>query len=321
MNSKSESLRSFVNSLSDIQVRLFRNYLLFVSGRKNNKLLQLFDHFRNESHLLNEAVIMNKMYDNGKFLNSFRMLKSRLKSKLLDCLILENNLCADTDFSGIDLSVIRLTKKLAVVHYLTTNYNGERILLEVLNDLVSESERLQVYWVLVEALRIQSAYLGHRKSPKEFLKQNQRIEYLYLLIRQTREAFGVYCVALDRFVKRDTNDQQIIVQTDKDLLYIKSIYEKYKLNHTKFIYNHLNAMNHLYKGEYEKAKSISYFNFQFVKKEKAVYSKRRLGIINLSIIEAELNSGNYRKADELIKKNYRFFTPNSSIHSDISYCA
>ena len=106
-------LRSLIQSLSKDELALLKRHLVADSGKKKNKYLMLLELFRNKaSETMKEIDFVSAIYGSPGSIQSFRMLRYRLRAKVLDSLINDINIDRYNDWEDIDLIAIKVRKRL-----------------------------------------------------------------------------------------------------------------------------------------------------------------------------------------------------------------
>lgn len=221
-----ESLYQLIQSLTPGEFETIRNSYQNQMNKNPEvlKTLKLLDYLRTSPCVPQKEVCVYKIY-RKKTTTSFRMLKSRLKGRILDCLITESNIDKINEVEQLDLMSIRLRKKLVQVTCIYLTKGNLSIVYELLEDIIISAKDYNIYSVIIEALRLKKAFFSLRTSDEDVNAIQVELLY-YQKCDQARNKALDYYYNLIRKVDFKANEKRVIIQN----LLIDAIHDLKQIN-------------------------------------------------------------------------------------------
>jgi len=240
--------------------------------------------------------------------NRIEKLKSRLKSRILDSLLLDVNLDRSEVLGPSDRMGIKIKKKLAQYHVLNHSQPRSKVSVQLLNEIISLSKTYEYYPGVQEGLKFKKYDEAIRKGPVAFKRINKEIDKYAEKDRWAKEAIDSYFGYL-MLVNERANPSKI-----KQESYLKKHIKELKKGAR--ISGSANVLHFLYvlefelcqlESQYKKAKTICQQHINHLKSNKAVCRDNRLGAVYDYLSECEVNLGDFDKALEAAKRGECYF--------------
>jgi tetratricopeptide (TPR) repeat protein len=294
-----EALHSLLHSLSRAQIRVLRNYLTSFSsrGEADAKTLHLTEILlRSSTDVPSIEQCSREIY--GEPVGSRMLkLKSRLKSKVLDSLLLDINVERNDVFDELDQMTIKLKKKSAQFYVLNYSLSSHPYVKELIDGIIANSKQFENYSVLIELLRFKKFKKGFRQGEREFNKANKEIafyescntavlkaiDYYYRMSMMTSFKGGVEGKKGQKFLL------DAIADLHKEYELTRSAVVSYYLKQLEFAYFSANK-------NFEAARNVCLEQLAVVNNHKSVYRRLRVGIAYDNIAQCDIFLEEYDKA-------------------------
>ncbi|HEY6161595.1 MAG TPA: hypothetical protein VI112_10240, partial [Bacteroidia bacterium] len=225
-------IHALVRSLSKPQVKLVRAYLSGFSIRKdeNTRFIQLFDYLlaqKNVSPTKEETAIA--LYGKPN-MNTYERLKNRFKFKVYDVLTLDLNIDRKDKLDEVDYVSIRLKKRFLQFQVLYRLNGNNSLTRQLIDDIISQALKYEVYEVLLAALRFRKYFKGFCKGLSDFKAVNRQIAFYDYAFAASHKANDLYyqLIMWDNFNKGVSGGKkqefikESILDLKKDFRYSKS---------------------------------------------------------------------------------------------------
>jgi hypothetical protein len=315
----SNAVNKFIRGLKEEDRKIVRNYLASNPGwedkeGKERKLFELLTKFDDEE--FTDEALSKKLYKISSSVN-LRQLRSRLFNKVLESLSAENNHDMDEE---LDRVTYKLKKRLLQYRVLfrKRDKNIMGILPQVLDEVIQEAKKMELYDVLVEALNWKKYSYGIRAGIEEFetiSKEIEHYEYCYRAVLYAADCYFRLVINKSLLNRLSENEINIhitgaIDKLEEDLKRTASSQVNYYLKLLQFALNER-------KANYKAAAQSCIQLIDIIKKNKSVYRKERLGFAHDNLSQCEVYLGNYAKAVENSKQAQEYYL-NGSFNNIIS---
>jgi|ERR1051326_7274195 hypothetical protein len=228
-----ELLHSLIHRLSEKEIILVKNYLNNFSthkGKEQEETLaeKLFNFLLREPKVPFMSDCSVVVYCTARTdAKKFQMLKSRLRTKILEAINSEMNLELKETLQEIDHESVRLKKKAAQMRQLFYSKPGLSIIRYLLDEIISGCKKYEFYAMLIEHLEFKKYRFTYKKGSKAFDKLNKEIERYGEIYKSVTIANDYYCrrLHLSEFGGKLNNEKvQKFLQTA--ITELKQHYEK-----------------------------------------------------------------------------------------------
>jgi len=240
-------------------------------------------------------------------------IKSRIFEMSLDALMMDDDYLS-TAYSEVDYLLIKLKKDMLKCRILQLNINENKtvIVLNLLNHIIEESRKNEIYTLLVEALTVKKYFIGNRSEINEFKKINEELSFYkkcenFLFDAVDRHhTLIINQAAVNQLTQTQFNNhiKQSILQLKKNYKHTGSQQINYYLHIMQFAYNEQ-------KKDYKKCIKTCHNLIKLIEDNSLLYRKQRIGFAYNNLSLFYLLSNNYRKAEQCIIKAEEFFQNNS----------
>lgn len=243
--------------------------------------------------------------------SSTNKIKSRLLEMSLDALMLENFMVEEVD-SEIDQAILKLKKQIIqckILQRSLTPSKGE-IIKHLLNNIISESKKKEIYNVLIEALFIQKFFIGIRNGAKDYEKINLELNHYENCYKSLASAIDKYyriilSTGLGLHLKnRKETLYAFVIETENDFVKTQSQNINYYLQI-------LRAAHYEELKEFGKAKECYLNLVNIIRNYKYTYRKERIGFVYDNLIYFNVHMGLYKDAISSYKTAKRYFLSNT----------
>lgn len=321
-----EELHSLLHSLSRAQIRLLRNYLTCFSsrGESDAKTLHLTELLLAGEEVPSIRVCSNAIYQcepDSKILK----LKSRLKSKILDSLLLDINIDRPDSLDELDLSVIKIKKRLALCYTLLYSVGYNSITRSLIQEVISLAKTYENYSTLIEALRLINWRENSRKNEKNFINLSEDIAQYEKRLAYINKAIDLYYLfVLKNNSTANPNQKKLQSFLQESIFELKSYYDE---TSSALIGYYLKVLENAYfqnSKNYISARDVCIEQLAIVNNNKSVYRKQRVGIAYDNIAQCDIYIGDYAKAARNAQAAQKHFLKNSTnytVAKEIEFCA
>jgi hypothetical protein len=202
------NLIAFIKSLSPAEINIIST--AFPQVRKENKLVpetkesELFYSILQSPLTVTDDEILSGLLGRRENDNAYHKLKSRVFLKILEKIASEDFIQNDNFIEHADRIEIRIKKKLLQIKILASKLSksDNETFFHLLNEVIDESKKNEVYESLLEALYYKKYLTANRSGYTEYKKLDEEIEF--------------YCECLK--IKRDANNYFIEYNSNKKLI-------------------------------------------------------------------------------------------------------
>ncbi|MEW6470363.1 MAG: hypothetical protein AB1458_15720 [Bacteroidota bacterium] len=315
-----QELFSMIHSLEKPQVKILRSYLTYMSVRKDksNRYLQLLDLLlAGKKTCPSDEECARRLYGQAAG-ESLDKLKRRLRAKIMDVLTMDININRKDSMDEVDNASARVRKKLLqfqVLYRLQGNLPYNKQLLE---DVITESKKFEIYEPLVSALGYRKYFSGFCRGLSDFKRINKEIafyEYANIAVKRANDLY-YQLMMWDSFSKEQNIERKqdfiskCILELKKDFQYTKSASIGYYLKFMEMAYFDN------YK-EYASAHSAGLELLNFVRSNRAICRKQRIGVLLGNLGHYNIYLGKYHEA-ALDFQNAQQYFPSGSANIPVS---
>lgn len=312
-----ENLHLLLNSLSRAQLRLLRKFLTCFSSRGEGdaKTLHLLELLLETSTSPVLESCSRQLY-NAEPDTRILKLKSRLKSKVLDALLLDINLEHRGLFDKKELATIKIRKKLAQYSYLSYKFGDKPIVKQLIDEVIQLSKKFEHYSGVIEGLKFKKYYKGFRIGEKEFHAINKELEFYEACSKAVGKAADYYYLKMMKGNFKGNVDQRESQNFLRECIAdLKKEYEYTRSATVGFYLKYLEQFYHENNSNFEAAREACLQQLSIVNKHPAVYRKQRVGIIYDNIAQFDILLSDYKRAvnnalaaqKHFLKKSVNYF--------------
>lgn len=158
-------------------------------------------------------------------------LKSRAFESITDILTSNYHIQNKENFASHDQILLRLKKKILLARILSKNLNQGKTapFKTILNSIITEAEKNEVYEVLIEALLLKKYYFALKEGVHQFQKLDEKISYYEMC--QKRAYFANDCyfkIIFNNNLLKIKNDRLFHNYILRSIRQLKLDYQKYK---------------------------------------------------------------------------------------------
>jgi hypothetical protein len=309
-----EEINELIGKLSPVEIKLVNTYLksLVIRNKKDMKLQAFFDFLvKNKKEKPDAEACSLFLYDAAPDAR-FRMIKAKLKSRILDALVTDQNIERNDMLDAADLSAIRARKRLSQYYWLTLTRGHSAFSNMLLEEIIRNGLKYENYVAVTEALKAKKYQKGFSRGLRDFQKINEQIAFYEYCDQCKVKARDYYYKLILRsdFHTGSRNEHQrfleeCIVELVKDHKYTKSALVGYYLKLLEFAYYNITS-------DHEAARQSCLEMLDIVRDHESVYKKQRVGITFDYIAECDVNLGAYERALMNFRSAQKFFMPASS---------
>jgi tetratricopeptide (TPR) repeat protein len=309
-----EALNNLIAKLNKEEILLVRQYLEHLNlKKKNDRLLITFFNFlvRNRGRSPDQDKCARFLYGRGSD-GKFRMIKTKLRSRLLDALQLDKSLAVNKILDPIDLAGIKMRKRIVDLNYIMFTKGSIPMALEIIDEVVSKGMKYENYLPMIEALRMKKYVRSFCAGIQEFEAINKQIAFYEYCDEVKAKAADYYYKFIARVDFKSSLDkktyqkylEESIVELNRDFTYSKSGQVGYYLKLLEYDY-FLSLMN------FEAARNVGVELLSVIRAYPSVYRKQRVGIAFDNIGQCDIALRDYEKAISNFTAAQKFFPAHS----------
>lgn len=276
-------------------------------GGENMKVVELLQAaLSSDGKPVNEWGLHYRLY--GKDRNrQFPKLKSELKKKIFETLLLDINLERKGALPAFALAKAQVMKKILLYNLLLSK-GLEKECRILFQDIILLCRKYELYAELLEILHIgkyDRGFLQDIRGYRKFERQITFTERCYHLLHRAMDAFMGLNASPEYFtgssqVKYLRQLKNSINELENENKLTRSALVSYYVSLLKFTYHHE-------KKEYEEARKICLHILEIIRLNPSVYLKRRMGIAYGHLNECCIIIGNYKRAAAYARSAQRYF--------------
>lgn len=293
-----EELHALLHSLSRAQLRVIRNYLSCFSsrGESDAKTLHLLQLLLEQEQVPSLEDCSEQLYGvkpDSKVLK----LKSRLKAKVMDALLLDINIERKGVLEKNELVPLKLRKKLTQFAYLQYKIGTKPLVKQLLDEVISYSKQYEYYPGVIEGLKFKKYFKGFRIGEKEFLSINDELRFYERCNDAVNKAVDYYYLMIMRAnFQGNINEkrhQRFLLESITDL---KKEYEFSKSPTVGYYLKFLEQSYFENSKNYTAAREACLEQLAIVNNNVSAYRKQRVGIIYDNLAQFDILLGEYSRA-------------------------
>ncbi|MBL0328990.1 MAG: hypothetical protein IPP64_06150 [Bacteroidetes bacterium] len=242
-------------------------------------------------------------------------LKSRAFESITDILTSNYHIQNKENFASHDQILLRLKKKILLARILSKNLNQGKTapFKTILNSIITEAEKNEVYEVLIEALLLKKYYFALKEGVHQFQKLDEKISYYEMC--QKRAYFANDCyfkIIFNNNLLKIKNDRLFHNYILRSIRQLKLDYQKYKSQQINY-YLHIILMYYFEKQKkYVLSAKYCKLLLNIVKNSPIVYREERLGNILINLSQYRTFTENYNEAVKYAKESQKHYLENSN---------
>lgn len=314
-----EAIHSLLHSMSRSELRIFRASLTTGAYRartetKAVKLLEFLLKNKNQVPTNKECSlhIYNKAGD-----KRFKMLKSRLRTKIFDSLLNDINIeRQSTSLDEFDYAAIKIRKKFAQFQQLYYSRGDRPFVKQLLNEIILLSKKWEYYPTLAESLKLKKWLKGFRQGEKEFDLLNKEIAFYELCNQALNKATDFYYRLI---MKSNFSGIPDVPNIQKFLLKcIRELKMDYSMTDSANVGYYLKFLELAYfqnNENYSRAREICEELLSIINTNKAAYRKLRAGATYLNLGQCDMYLKDNKKAVLNIRRGQNYFAKHSLNYS------
>jgi tetratricopeptide (TPR) repeat protein len=319
-------LISFIQSLNPVEIRLVEDHLNRTHSIIDNSLvtleLQLFQFIiHHKKEIITDEIIEKRI--GAKRITD---LKNNLFNKIIEAITLDKYILNTELFNESDSLNFDLRKKLLFckVSLRALSQGKTEAINELLNCIIADAKKFEIYDVLIEALNTLK-YFGTMRNGgiKAFENLNKEIAFYNLcysaLIRSNDNYYRL--ILNNEFVKTLTKEEA----NEHIAASIKEMESDYKATQSEQINYYLHIMRFaFYENQKDYKTAITYCNklLAILKEHPAIYRKERMGFAHTNLAQYKTFLGSYSDALKDAKKSQNFYLEdsfNSAVSKELEF--
>lgn len=259
-----------------------------------------------------DAIVKSSTSSNN---NTNRMLKSRAFDQVNDILISDYHIHNKGNFAPHDQILLRLKKRMLLARVLSKSLNQAKTapFKTILNIIINEAEKNEVYEVLTEALQLKKYTFSLKEGASEFKKIEKKIAHYDMC--QKRIYFASDCfynIVINSNLLKFKNDRLFHNYIVRSIRIIKKDYKKYKSQQINY-YLHLILLFYFEKQKkYHLCAKYCKLLFSIVSNSSVIYREERLGFTLINLSQYKTFTENYNDAAKYAKQAQRYYLENSN---------
>jgi hypothetical protein len=301
-------LQELIHSLDASEKKSLHYFLKCLGAKANSekKLIQLFNIFSKLKTNPSSNYLIKKL--DLKDNNSLNVLKFRLKQKIFDLIILDNNIEKHKLQDNLNFKSVKLRKKLTQLNYIIRNKGTLKLIESELNSLINESIKYEIYSIAIDALELKKNLYVRKKGLKEFHKINNQINVLIQKEKNFTNAldFQTYFVA-SLELKNNLTDNEIINELKEKIIELNDALEKYPSAFLKFLIKIFENYYFTINENFETAREVCLENLNLIKKSPSLLNNQRIGSAYIDLYTIDVNLKEYKRALNNIKSALKYF--------------
>lgn len=289
-------LEDLIGTLTSKEVRIIRSYIgaLGSRGAQYTESLKMFNY-------LLDLKKKNKTLSE-KELRQTKVIRSRLKTKILDALTAEVNISRPKEFEEVDHQSFRCMNKLLQIHYLYRTKGSIPIVHDLIDQVERTAKKFELFYLLTHVLMLKKYMLAYKEGLSVIKKVNEEIiHYTKFGFYSYRSNDLYYEYILNETFQKKSKETKINF-LNKSIQELNELYQSSKLYGV--LYYLLTLRFALYEElrDFTKARKISMLLIKLVSENNSIRRRIRIGsqYTHRSIIEFHL--GNVGKAVEYMNK-------------------
>lgn len=244
--------------------------------------------------------------------NTLNVYKYRLKQKIFDFLILENNIERIKREDKLNYTSIKLRKRVAQFNYLLRNKGTLHLLESELNALINESIRYEIYNVAIDALHIKKQLYTRRKGLKEYFKISNNIETIQKTHNIINKGFDFQNYFLAKLeIKNNQIEKELINELRNILFELNEQLNNYSSPFIKYLINIFENYYYTLTEDYNTAREVCIANLSLIQKSPSLLNQQRIGTTYIDIYTNDINLREYKRALNNIKFALKYFPKQS----------
>jgi hypothetical protein len=313
------SLHELIHGLSPRETTIVKNYLQFFSGNKQSENIlsvQLFDYIHNAKEKPSDEDCCKAIYGTGKDNHeSFKKLKYRLKSKILDSLLTDLGEDKKEMMDEVDYAAFRVKKKSIQSRLLYFSNPHSETSRELLEEIIAECKKYEFYNILEEHLDIQKTRYTFKNGEKEFDKASAEVLHYRQCADAVSKANDYYYKLIFISEKNEKDGVKIRTFLTDVISELTQSAIKTKSNMIRYFLKFFEIYYYMRSKSYLKARDICAELIDMINRSPALKRKQRLGTAYSNFSVCEIYLENFNKALEYAQKARKNFIPCSFDHS------
>ena len=244
-----------------------------------------------------------------------RMLKSRALDQISDILTSDYHIHTKGNFAIHDQTLLLLKKKMLLARVISKSLTQNKLVpfKILLNIIISEAEKNEVYEVLTEALSLKKYIFALKAGVKEFQKIDKKITYFEMCQKRIYNAGNCYYnIVINSSQLRFKNDKAFHNYIIKTIRLLKMDYQKYKSQQINY-YLHIILMFYFeINKKYQRSAKYCKTLLSIVKQSPVVYREERLGNALINLSQYRTFTRNYNEAVRYAKEAQKHYIVNSN---------
>lgn len=289
------------------------HYFLKCTGnqpKSNIKVAELFKILDYRKKAPKSEEIIKKLSLKDK--NTLNVYKYRLKQKIFDFLILENNIERIKREDKLNYTSIKLRKKVAQFNYLLRNKGTLGLLESELNTLINESIRYEIYNVAIDALHIKKQLYTRRKGLKEYFKIVNKLETLNHTLKIINKGFDFQNYFLAKLeIKNNQIEKELIIELRNLLFELNNDSKLYPSALIKYFIYKFENYYYTLTEDFNTAREVCIANLSLIQKSPSLLNQQRIGTTYIDIYTNDINLKEYKRALNNIKFALKYFPKQS----------
>lgn len=251
-------------------------------------------------------------YDGGK--TATDTIRSRVFEKSIDAFLQEKHISKENLHNEHAYEVFRLKKRLLHFRILLQSLNQGRInsLRSMLNSIINDAKKHEVYDVMIEALVLKKYFVGLRSGNKEFEKINEEV-------LAAEKTYKSVLFASDSYYRLTMSNNLLTSYSKEEFKkYLSATIKKLKKDHQETGSLQINYYMHLiFLIFYERNKkynlAIKYCKelIDLIANSKVIYRKERIGFALDNLSQYKTFVGKFYEAARSSKEAQTYYSENS----------
>jgi hypothetical protein len=284
------SLVNLIHQLHPIEISSLRKFVKYQTEKNNPKTCQLLELIIQKKEV-NAREVQLKIYKEANY-SSFNKLVERLKIKVLDVILLNNNIDINI-YSERSTVNFDLRKKLIQSDMLSSK--GLRDDADHLcRKIITKAIEYEFYDITIQALRVRQRFMSIRKRVSEVNRLNQSINSF-----ESKNESSVICQqkynSVLNLISNARNKDEYIDKLVDTINFIQKEYEQFRSNLSYFYLNMLQAEYYQLNDNFLIAENHFHI-LNALLKGKSVFSDIRTGTVLLNFSNNNIQLGNYNLA-------------------------
>ncbi len=247
--------------------------------------------------------------------NANRMLKSRAFEQLTDVLVSNYHIHNKENFAPHDQILLRLKKKMLLVRVISKSLTQgkTRSFRTILNSLIFEAERNEVYEVVIEALNLKKYTFSLKDGAKEFNRISKKLlhyEACQKKIYYAGDCF--YSIVINSNLLKFKTDKLFHQYILRSIRILKSDYQKYKSEQINYYLHYLLMYYFERNKKYILSAKYCKLLYSIVKNSPILYKEERLGFALKNLSQYKTFTENYNEAARYAKEAQKHYLENSN---------